>query len=221
VSARTRSWLRALLAASVVTGEVFAAGPEHTPVICGMSFRGPDRQVDIGGPGDLPPDLQQLIERHINERVGSRYAADLTFDRGQMKNLDSLGLSPPPEEPLARALYNLLYRFRLSPTQEIVACVLVEPDGEFAQELSLPAWAHGAAPPRLVTRTDAEVVAREHGMSGHFKHVEVGYFPDTDTLEWLFSETTHEDGVRLRGRTLHIPVQDPEGVHWSKWEAIR
>jgi hypothetical protein len=218
MNAWTRQWLPAMLALTIVSGEAIAANSDHVPLVCGISFRGPDRQIELQGSGDLPANLRGVVERQIVDRLGSRYAADITFDRGQLMNLDQ---SSQAKDRTARPLYNLIYQFRLSPTETISACILLEPNGDVVQELSLPAWASGAAPPRLVTLADAKDVASQHGMSGSFKSVELRYFPDTDTLEWLFSKKTRERGPSLWGETLHIPVQDPGRVHWSKWEAIR
>ena len=211
-------WLPTVLALTIVSGEVIAGVSDHAPVFCGISFRGPDRQIELQGLGDLPAHLQAIAERQIVDRLGIRYASDITFDRGQLVNLDQ---SPQAKDRLARPMYNLLYDFRLSPTKTFWACILLAPDGEVVQELSLPAWARGAAPPRLVTLAGAKYVASKHGISESYKSAELRYFPDTGTLEWLFSKTTRERGPLLWGKTLHIPVQDPAGVHWSKWEAIR
>ena len=50
---------------------------------------------------------------------------------------------------------------------------------------------------------------------------ELEYFPDTDTLEWLFSTRTSDDGLQFEGKTLHVPLQNPSGTHWSTYIGIR
>ena len=196
-----------------------AADSGHVPVVCGISFRGPDRQIDLQGFGDLPIGLQQLVNRHIGDRVGSKYASALTFHFGQMMNLDAPS-SDQVKDRLARRLYNLIYQFQLSPEQTVNACILLEPNGDFVQALSLPAWAHGAAPPRILTMAEAKSIASTQEMSDS-EEIDLRYFADTDTLEWLFSKSTGELGSRVWGKILHIPVENPAGIHWSKWEAIR
>jgi len=213
-------WVFLVLAATMAPAAVIAADSGHTAVVCGISFRGPDRQLDLHGLQELPAHLRDVVERHIGERVGSKNASALIFDRGQLKNLDSPASGDKPKEPLARRLYNLIYSFRLAPDQSVTACILLEPDGDLVQGLSLPAWGQGAAAPVLVTLAEAKAIASKHGMSNS-REAELRYFPDTGTLEWLFSKSTGEDGPSVWGTTLHIPAQDPAGIHWSKWEAIR
>jgi hypothetical protein len=217
---RTLGLLFLVLAATVALAPASPAEAEHGFVFCGISFRGPDRQRDLQGVTDLPVAIQQIVAQHIADRLGSQYAASLVFDRGQLKNLDSPTTPDPASDPLARRLYNLIYQFRLSPDQSVTACILLEPNGNLVQPLSLPAWAHGAAPPRVVTAVEAKSIARKQDVPDSAE-VELRYFPDTDTLEWLFSTTTGERGPSLWGKTLHIPVQNPAGIHWSKWDAIR
>ena len=215
-----RALLVLALASTIPSTAVIPDDSSHIPVSCGISFRGPDRQIDLQGLADLPEPLQGILAQHISDRVGSQYASALIFDSAQLKNLDAPQSPDPMIHPLARRLYNLLYHFRLSPEQNVSACVLLEPNGNIVQGLSLPALAHGAKPPLIVTLSAAKVIANKYGMSKS-REVEIRYFPDTDTLEWLFTRVTREDGPSISGKILHIPVQDPAGIHWSNYEAIR
>jgi hypothetical protein len=153
-----QGWLLLVLAASITPASVNASDSAHVPVFCGVSFRGPNRQHDLQGFGDLPVTLQQLVKRHISDLVGSQYAFAFIFEHGQLKNLDAPSSSDRVKDRLARRLYNLIYQFLLSPGQSVSACILLEPNGDLVQPLSLPAWAHGAAPPRIVTVAEAKVV---------------------------------------------------------------
>jgi len=213
-------WMCLALAATITPGSANASDSSHVPIRCGISFRGPNRQQDLQGFGDLPTGLQQLVKRHISDRVGSRYASAVIFERGQLKNLDAPSSSDQVKDRLARRLYNLIYQFRLSPDQSVSACILLEPNGDLVQPLSLPAWAHGAGPPRVVTLAEAKAIASKQRIL-ESAEAELQYFPDTDTIEWLFSQTTGERGASVWGKTLHVPVEDPARVHWSEWNAVR
>jgi len=122
-----QGWLLVVLAATITPCSVSASESTHMPVACGISFRGPNRQHDLQGFADLPLGLQQLVKRHINDHVGSQYAAALTFERGQLKNLDAPASSDQVMDRLARRLYNLIYHFQVSPEQSVRACILLEP----------------------------------------------------------------------------------------------
>jgi len=215
-----QGWLLVAMAATSTPGSVNASDSTHVPVVCGISFRGPNRQYDLQGFGDLPVGLQQLVTRHINDRVGSQYASAVIFEGGQLMNLDSPSSSAQVKDKLARRLYNLIYQFRLSPVLSVRACILVEPNGDLVQPLSLPAWAQVTAPPTSATLAEARTIASGQGIP-ESSEGDLRYFPDTDTLEWLFSKTTGERGASVWGKTLHVPVDDAARIHWSEWNAIR
>jgi hypothetical protein len=213
-------WVLLVIAATLIPVPVNASESTHVPVVCGISFRGPNRQQDLQGLSDLPVSLQELVNRHIGDRVGCEYSSAIAFEQGQLKNLDAPSSSEQVRDKLARRLYNLIYQFRLSPGQNVSACILLEPNGNLVQPLSLPAWAHGAAQPRVVTLAEARAVASKQGIP-ESTEVKLRYFPDTDTLEWLFSITTDERSGIVLGKTLHVPVENSAFIHWSEWNAIR
>lgn len=213
-----RTWVATVVVATVVCGPAMPVEAKHTPISCGIHYHGPDDPPRIQSLDELPVGLQTFVTQHVTDRVGAELAASTIFDRGQL-------LKPErplrPGEPTQTLDYNLIYRYRLSSAEDVSACLIVSADGWIIQELSLPAWGHAAPPPKVVTREQATSVAREHGMSEDLRDVEVRYFADTDALEWLFSKTTYQHGPTLSGKTLHVPVQESAGCHWSQWSAIR
>jgi len=196
---------------------------KHQPLQCGFPYYGSYHPQEVTKLVDLPSQIQVLLKQHITARVGAKVYQDITFDRGQVVDLKQLRRIEPESKHFKWRVpaYNLLYQLRLPGREIFLACVLLDGDGGIIQELSLPAWGLVEIPGPLMSLAEATEVAKKLGVPDSSRAAELKYFPDTDTLEWLFSEKTHDDGLQFGGKTLHVPLQDPAGTHWSTWIGIR
>jgi len=208
---------------------VYAAEPtwafdgKHVPARwCGFhSFEGVYQPREFRTVEALPPAIRGLLERHIADRVGPRFLPDVTFERGEIVDVSELHRVYPKSKRYQWQVptYNLLYQLRLPGREIFRACIFLDPTGMVIEELTLPAWGRVKEPGPLISLAQATEIASRKGVPQSAGPAELEYFPDTDTLEWLFSFTTHESG--LVGRTLHVPIQDSEATHWSDWLAQR
>jgi hypothetical protein len=187
-------------------------------------YGGTYRPREIKSVDELPVPIGQLVTQHISTRVGPKFFGDVTFYRGQIVDVDRLHREYPESKRFEWRVptYNLLYQFRLPGREIFVACILLDERGGVIQEFSLPQWGRQKNPSNLISLAEATSIARKNGVKEADTHnTELKYFPDTDTLEWIFEWKTWDNGLSFGGKRLHVPIQNANQVHWSPWEGIR
>jgi hypothetical protein len=201
-----------------------AAQAGHNWESCGFpSYGGTYEPREIKSVDELPAPIRQLVARHISARVGLKFFDDITFYRGQVVDVTRLHREYPESKNFQWRVptYNLLYQFRLPGREIFLACILLDDTGGVIQELSLPHWGLQVNPAALISLAKASDIAREKGVVLSDAPSELKYFPDTDTLEWVFEWKTWDNGLTFGGKRLHVPIQPPTEVHWSPWSGIR
>jgi len=222
-SARIRLALVALLT-TCVAAPCLAAKAGHSWQSCGFpTYGGTYHPREIKSVDELPVPIRQIVTQHISVRVGATFFDDVTFYRGQIVDVNQLHREYPESTHFKWRVpaYNLLYQFRLPGREIFLACILLDDDGGVIQELSLPQWGRQENPAALISLAQATDIARKNGVAVSDAPSELKYFPDTDTLEWIFEWKTWDDGLSFGGKRLHVPLQDPNHVHWEPWGGIR
>ena len=201
-----------------------AAQAGHNWESCGFpSYGGTYRPREIKSLDELPIPIHQLLTQHVSARVGPTFFDDITFDRGQVVSVNELHRVYPESKHFEWQVptYNLLFQLRLPGREIFLACISLDDKGGVIQELSLPQWGRMQKPAPLISLAEATEIARRHGVVLSAAPSELKYFPDTDTLEWIFEWKTWDNGLSFGGKRLHVPIQPPNEVHWSPWEGIR
>ena len=169
---------------------------------------------------DIPQPIRSDLLAHVKARVGAALFENISFAGGQIVDLAALRVVEPDSKNYRWVVpaYNLFFQLRLPGGDVYCASVKLDDKGTILQEIELPAAASDSTKAQLVSREEATAVARTRAVPVAKARIEMRYFRDTDTLEWLFGFHSAEHGSWFSGRCLHVPADDPERCHWSEFE---
>ncbi len=193
---------------------------EHLPRDgCGSIYYGDYDPKEPRSLQGIPRAIRAQLLRHIESRVGATLFANVSFGGGQIVDLAALRRVEPDSKDYEWTVptYNLFFQLRLPGRDVYCASVELDEKGQLLQEITLPNAAKYPSKAQVISREQAAAVAKTHAVPLDKAMVEMNYFPDTDTLEWLFCFHTQEGGATFRGQCLHVPADNQERVHWSEF----
>jgi hypothetical protein len=194
----------------------------HTPVACGWIDFGRYRPKNIRRLDKVPPSINAAVTGHLRQRAGSLYS-HLHFRGGQAIDEAAFRDVEPDLAKRWGALPAYVLLFALDGLKGYdgrLTCIEVDSSGEPVEEASLPDVVNNPEKAVVISRDEAIKMAKKNGVPIRRANIELAYFRDVDSLEWLFSYAADPAADGGRGITCHIPAHDPVAVHWSEYTFV-
>lgn len=159
---------------------------------------------------DLPLPIRQKVDEHFTERVGTQFYRNLTFNGGQMVNLQRFYST----NPIARQngyippAYSLCFSILDSVTHDSYYTFQLKLDssGSLIGPVPLPDIKHHPERAKIIGLDRAKAVAALAGFDKPWTEAKTAYYPKTEAIVWKFVQTEPGDG-RKRSETLIIDAK--------------
>jgi len=202
-----------------------AENPELVTKWPGWLFLGDYEAQDVTRLCDLPDDVQQSLQSHLNARLGRALATELVLAGGQLVDRDALLLAEPDAAQWEWEIpaYRLFFRLERPDAglEAYYAEISLDAQGRVIEEIDLPAVAAQGGELQLVPLETARMAVRALGHLGDLP-AEIAYRPDLDTLVWIITpdDTERSEGVMQYFQEVVVDGRDGHVVECLDREAI-
>ncbi len=191
-------------------GDYFRVGYEQHELV--KTFRSLD---------DVPEEVRNRLNEHLQERLGDIFAANLKFEEGQRLDLKNLRKQFPSvyEETAKLGSYDLTFYFS-DPYKGLKAYftkMVLNDDGSVNREIGLPEIASNPAKADIISCWDAYSIAANNGFPSQFSSASFDYSEEKKVFVWIITDTrgTEPDNPlmpRYKGTYNNIEINANTGT---------
>ena len=180
-----------------------------------------DQETELSSLDALPPQIQTRLQQYLTTRLGSDFLARLRFRAASFMDPAKVPGVVEEQQQLGRVYvaYVVLFDLPLSDGSNYCAGVHMAADGSVVMGIGLPTIARFPKKTYVLTLSEAEGVAEEHGVSNPNQALSrLEYAPDRDALVWGIAEVTPDTGKRTMVRTNYIDAHTGQFLGWGDGE---